>query len=728
MVLRCNGPRLYKTEIHPILYALSKWNQNKLEMRNLCVLVGFLLALLPGYGQQLETPMDFIVNGPDNISGEYLYGWPIDFGPTQLASTVTGDLEWAFTSSGDSLACSTVTTDLTGKVAVVRRGACWFTTKIYQAQLQGAIGCIVLDNVDGGDGPMNMLGGDNADLITIPSIFLSLNAGQLLTDELDQGNAVNVSFVPRTLSSPMLTYAYSTPLDQVIPLSNMKLKVFNNGLDTVTNITAGLKIIDPLGAITSFTEIIPTIPPASAELVVFEGPYTPTTIGTYTGIFVSSINTAESLIVPFEITQDLFSLDNNDFTNLQWISVNDDVFANEGYRADQGASFITGPNGFSGESVEGTFALANADVYEGETFTMVLYEPNNGAIAADDTSYDAFTAVGIASHTISPSDAAVPHTLITETLIDVATGGVLNTLEPSTQYLLVVKYDGDGSVLEAPKHSFTHREEFLSIGHVVYSGQLYIGGFTDANAAPIIRLGLDYGCLGEPSTTIDTHVACDSFTWIDGITYTESNNTASFNLSSVEGCDSLILLDLTINNSVYFEQVLTACPGTPVTVGASTYTTSGVYYDTFTSITGCDSIVTTDLTYFPEEAAVLDLSIQLLSQSSDAQYQWLDCANENAPIPGETGQLFSPSSNGSYALEVQENGCTTTSACYDITGLGCTYADASNYDDSAISDDGSCIFDLSSGDACNAADIDGSGSVTSADLLEFLSSFGLTCE
>jgi len=697
-------------------------------MRNLFVLVGFLLALLPGYGQQLETPMAFIVNGPDNISGEYLYGFPVDFGPTQLASTVTGDLEWAFTSSGDSLACSTVTTDLTGKVAVVRRGACSYTTKIYQAQLQGAIGCIVVDNVDGGNLPGNMLGADNADLITIPSIFLTLNTGQLLIDELDQGNAVNVSFVPRTLSLPSLTYAYSTPLDQVIPLSNMRIKVFNNGLDTLANITTMLKIIDPSGAETTFTQIIPTIPPTSDEWVVFEGPYTPTTIGTYTGIFRSSINPAESLIVPFEITQDFFSLDNNDFTNLIGLGVYDDAFVNAGYRSDQGASFITGPNGFSGESVEGTFALANADVFEGKTFTMVLYEPNNGgAIAGDVTSYDAFTAVGEASHTISPSDAVVPHTLITETLIDVATGGVLNTLEPSTQYLLVVKYEGDGSVLEAPKHSFTHIETFLSIGHVVYLDQLYIWGFNE-NLAPIIRLGLDYGCLGEPSTTIDTHLACDSFTWIDGITYTESNNTASFNLTSVEGCDSLILLDLTINNSVYFEQVLTACPGTPVTVGASTYTTSGVYYDTFTSITGCDSIVTTDLTYFPEEAAVLDLSIQLLSQSNSAQYQWLDCANENAPIPGETGQLFSPSSNGSYALEVEENGCTTTSACYDITGLGCTYADASNYDASAISDDGSCIFDLPSDDPCNAADIDGSGTVTTSDLLQLLSSFGLTCE
>ncbi|MGB1075792.1 MAG: PA domain-containing protein [Flavobacteriales bacterium] len=693
-------------------------------MRKLFGLVGFLLALIPGYGQQLVTPMDFIVNSPGNISGEYSYGHPVDFGPTHLSSTVTGDLEWAFTSSGDSLACSTVTTDLTGKVALVRRGDCQFTIKIYEAQLQGAIGCIVIDNTDGNS--MNMLGGPNADLITIPSIFLSFDDGQLLTDEMDQGNSVNVSFVPRNLDSPRLTYAYSTPLDQVIPLNNMAVNILNNDVTTASNVNVKLSIVDPSGDVISFTESISTIPPLSETLVYFEGTYTPTIIGSYEGIYWSSINPTESLVVPFEITQDLFSLDNNDLTNLSWIGMNDDDFAIGGYRQDQGAAYITGPNGFSGESVEGTFALANADAFEGETFSMLLYKPN-GTLTGNETSYDAFTVVGTASHTISPSDAAVPNTLISETLIDVATGGVLSALEPSTQYLLVVSYDGDGAVLESPKHSFTHQQEFLSIGSVVYADQLYLGGFT-GYYAPIIRLGLDYGCLGEPTTTTDTHVACDSFTWIDGITYTESNNMASFNLSSVEGCDSLILLDLTINNSVYFEQVLTECPGTPVTVGASTYTSSGVYTDTFTSVTGCDSIVTTDLTYFSEEAAVFDLSIQLLSQSNGAQYQWLDCENENAPIPGETGQLFSPSTNGSYALEVQENGCTTTSACYDITGLGCTYADASNYDAAAISDDGSCIFDSSSDDACNAADIDGSGAVNTADLLELLSSFGVICE
>ena len=693
-------------------------------MRKLFALIGFFLALIPGYGQQLLTPMDFIVNNPDNISGEYAYGYPADFGPTFLPSIVTGDLEWAFTSSGDSLACSTVTTDLTGKVALVRRGNCQFTTKIYESQMQGAIGCIVLNNVDGGT--TNMSGGDYAELITIPSIFLSFNDGQLLTDELDQGNTVNVSFVPRFLSSPNLTYAYSTPLDQVIPLNNMSVEIHNANQIAVSNLDVQLDIIDPSGAVTSFIQTIDTLPPVSGTEVTFGQTYTPTSIGSYAGIYKSSMNPNDSLVVPFEITHDLFSLDNNNFANISGVGLGDNTFAVGGYQQDQGAFYFTGPNGFSGESVTGTFALENADVYEGEQFIMILYEA--AFLQGNETDYSTFNTRGVASHTISSSEAAVPHTLISEILFDAGTGAPLTTLEPSTPYLLVIRYVGDGSILESPKHSYTHNQEFLSLGHVVTSeGQLYLGGFI-GDYAPIIRLGLDYGCNGPSSTTTDSHVACDSFTWIDGITYTESNNTASFNLSSVEGCDSLILLDLTINNSVYFEQELTECPGIPVTVGESTYTSSGVYYDTFTSITGCDSIVTTHLTYLSEETEVLDLSIQLLANHNGAQYQWLDCENENAPIPGETGQLFSPSTNGSYALEVLENGCTITSACYEITDLGCTYANASNYDASAISDDGSCVFDLSSSDDCNAADVDDSGAVTTSDLLEVLGNFGSICE
>jgi len=55
---------------------------------------------------------------------------------------------------------------------------------------------------------------------------------------------------------------------------------------------------------------------------------------------------------------------------------------------------------------------------------------------------------------------------------------------------------------------------------------------------------------------------------------------------------------------------------------------------------------------------------------------------------------------------------------------GCTYPDADNYDQAAVTDDGSCSFNIAN--PC-PADLNGDGSVSTADLLEFLTSFGQIC-
>jgi hypothetical protein len=95
----------------------------------------------------------------------------------------------------------------------------------------------------------------------------------------------------------------------------------------------------------------------------------------------------------------------------------------------------------------------------------------------------------------------------------------------------------------------------------------------------------------------DTRTECNSYTWIDGNTYTSSNNTATFNIAggAANGCDSLVTLDLTINQPTTFTQTFDECQGFSVTVGSNTYTSTGVYTDVLTNAAGCDSTVTTTL-------------------------------------------------------------------------------------------------------------------------------------
>ena len=48
------------------------------------------------------------------------------------------------------------------------------------------------------------------------------------------------------------------------------------------------------------------------------------------------------------------------------------------------------------------------------------------------------------------------------------------------------------------------------------------------------------------TASVDTVEACDTYTWIDGETYTESTNTPTFTLMNAAGCDSIITLHLTM--------------------------------------------------------------------------------------------------------------------------------------------------------------------------------------
>lgn len=91
-----------------------------------------------------------------------------------------------------------------------------------------------------------------------------------------------------------------------------------------------------------------------------------------------------------------------------------------------------------------------------------------------------------------------------------------------------------------------------------------------------------------------------------------------------------------------------------------------------TFVNGVDSLVIEDLVAVidnPEPTIIAD-GDSLRAFPDDAAYQWIDCNNGNSAIPGANGQVFVPTANSNYAVEVQVNGCTGISTCYPYFTTG----------------------------------------------------------
>ncbi len=142
-------------------------------------------------------------------------------------------------------------------------------------------------------------------------------------------------------------------------------------------------------------------------------------------------------------------------------------------------------------------------------------------------------------------------------------------------------------------------------------------------------------------------------------------------LTSITGCDSVIEWNLSFTPGDFVTLSETICEGDSLFLEGGWQLLDGVYTDFYVSIlTGCDSTVETTLTVQTVDVSVTQAGFVLSADNTGQTYQWLDCGNAMAEVTGETNVNYSPVSDGDYAVEITENGCVDTSSCYTISGIG----------------------------------------------------------
>ena len=175
----------------------------------------------------------------------------------------------------------------------------------------------------------------------------------------------------------------------------------------------------------------------------------------------------------------------------------------------------------------------------------------------------------------------------------------------------------------------------------------------------------------QTTVVTDTQVACDTYTWINGVTYTANNNSATFTRTNAAGCNEVVTLNLTIKKSTAVTDTQVACD-TYTWINGVTYTASN-NSATFsrTNAAGCNEVVTLNLTInktnpptgtYSQGAILSGTLVDLVAIGNNIQ--WYDSPSGGMPLPLSTvlisGKKYYASQNNnscesSTRLEVEVN-------------------------------------------------------------------------
>ncbi len=223
------------------------------------------------------------------------------------------------------------------------------------------------------------------------------------------------------------------------------------------------------------------------------------------------------------------------------------------------------------------------------------------------------------------------------------------------------------------------------------SGYTFADGSTQTNIVSSINYTSTMQTIGGCDSLVITHVgvlqptsANETVAVCPGGNHTFPDGTMLMGITSqvtyvstipnVAGCDSTVTTTVNVNSTYAMNDSYTVCSGNNFTFAdgstQNNITSSVVYTSTLSTVNGCDSAITTTISVDQPDTSVTVVNETLTSNLAGATYQWLDCANGYAILPGATNQSYLAISNGTYAVSVTMNGCTDTSNCFPILSTG----------------------------------------------------------
>ncbi|HEX2900088.1 MAG TPA: LamG-like jellyroll fold domain-containing protein, partial [Bacteroidia bacterium] len=216
--------------------------------------------------------------------------------------------------------------------------------------------------------------------------------------------------------------------------------------------------------------------------------------------------------------------------------------------------------------------------------------------------------------------------------------------------------------------SLCQGDTLLYFGQQLTTAGSYSHVFTAPNGCDSIS-GIEISIIPAVSGS-DSATICSGDSVVFGSQVLQTSGIFTEVFQAQSGCDSTVTFALTVTPPMTTSISDTICDGDTYILGGQSLTQSGTYNETFSAVSGCDSVVVLALAIHAVDTSVTVNGNTLTASLVSPTYQWLSCDNGFGVIPGQSGQSFTVGSNGNYAVIVSDGICSDTSGCHYVLAVG----------------------------------------------------------